>query len=126
MNQETGFKIGQRKEGNENHTVEVSKILSSTVRTLITIDYRCDDEREKKKNYRVGATSWYHCVADDSSIPKMPVISPLQALVHPQTQKNHSAWIVNHQPQLLRICLFWFIDMQIRNCRFQSSKQLMS
>jgi hypothetical protein len=39
----------------------------------------------------------------------MPVINPLQALVHPQTQKNHPAWIVNPQPQLLRICLF-FVD----------------
>jgi hypothetical protein len=37
----------------------------------------------------------------------MPVISPLQALVHPQTQKNHAAWIVNPQPQLLRIRRFW-------------------
>jgi hypothetical protein len=36
----------------------------------------------------VGATSWYHCVAEDSKIPKMPVINPLQALYHPQTQKT--------------------------------------
>jgi hypothetical protein len=50
------------------------------------MDYRCDNE--KKKNSRVGATSWYHCVADDSRITKMPVINPLQALVHPQTQKK--------------------------------------
>jgi hypothetical protein len=43
------------------------------------IDYRSDDE---KKNSCVGATSWYHCVAEDSRIPKMPVINPLiQALV---------------------------------------------
>jgi hypothetical protein len=55
------------------------------------IDYRCDNE---KKNCQVGAPSWYHCIADDSRIPKMPVINPLQALVHPQTQKNHPAWIV--------------------------------
>jgi hypothetical protein len=34
------------------------------------------------------ATSWYHCVAEDSMIPKMPVINPLQALVHSQTQKT--------------------------------------
>jgi hypothetical protein len=46
----------------------------------------------------VGATSWYHCVAEDSRIPKMSVINPLQALVHPQTRKNYSAWIVNLQP----------------------------
>jgi hypothetical protein len=42
----------------------------------------------KKKNSRVGATSWYHCVAEDPRIPKMPVINPLQALVHPQTHKT--------------------------------------
>ncbi len=34
-------------------------------------------------------------------------INPLQALVHPQTQKNYPAWIVNPQPQLLRIRLYW-------------------
>ncbi len=42
----------------------------------------------KEKNSWVGATSWYHCVAEDSRMPKMPVINPLQALVHPQTQKK--------------------------------------
>ncbi len=36
----------------------------------------------------------------------MSDISPLQALAHPETQKNHPAWIVNPQPQLLRIRLF--------------------
>jgi hypothetical protein len=34
------------------------------------------------------ATSWYHWVAEDYRIPKMPVINPLQALFHPQTQKK--------------------------------------
>jgi hypothetical protein len=29
-----------------------------------------------------------HCVAEDSRIPKMPVINPLQALVHLKTQKK--------------------------------------
>jgi hypothetical protein len=33
-------------------------------------------------------TTWYHCIAEDSRISKMPVINPLQALVHPQTQKK--------------------------------------
>ncbi len=33
------------------------------------------------------ATSWYHCVAEGSRIPKTPVINPLEALVHLQTQK---------------------------------------
>ncbi len=39
----------------------------------------------------------------------MPMINPLQALVHPQTQKNYPAWIVNPQPQLLSIRLFFFL-----------------
>jgi hypothetical protein len=43
-----------------------------------TIDYRLDNE---KKNSLVGATSWYHCVAEDSRIRKMPAINPLQAIV---------------------------------------------
>ncbi len=72
------------------------------IRGLVAIDYRCGDE---KKNSQVEMTSWYHCVAGDSTIPKMPVINHLQALVHLQTQKNYPAWIVNPQPQLLRICL---------------------
>jgi hypothetical protein len=63
--------------------------------------------RWKKKNSWVGATSWYHCVAEDPRILKMPVINPLQALVHPQTQKNYPAWIVNSLLQLLKIRLFW-------------------
>jgi hypothetical protein len=33
----------------------------------------------------------------------MPVINPLQALVDLQTLKNYPEWIVNPQPQLLRI-----------------------
>jgi hypothetical protein len=73
------------------------------------------------KNSWVGATSWYHCIAEDSRISKMPVINLLRALDHPQTQKrkkNYPAWIVNSQPQLLRFCLFWWIDLQIRNRDF--------
>ncbi len=69
----------------------------------LTINYRCDDE---KKISWVGATSWYHSVDEDSRIPKMPATNPLQALVHPQTQINYPVWIVNPQPQLLRIHLF--------------------
>jgi hypothetical protein len=42
----------------------------------------------KKKNSQAGATSWYHCAAEDSRILNMPAINPLQALVHPQTQKT--------------------------------------
>jgi hypothetical protein len=33
----------------------------------------------------------------------MLVIDGLKALVHPQTQKHYPAWIVNPQPQLLKI-----------------------
>ncbi len=45
-----------------------------------------------KKYSWVGLTSWYHCVAEDSMIPKMPVINPLQAHVDLQTQKSYPAW----------------------------------
>ncbi len=81
-----------------------SKYLWKFESLNLTIDYRCDDGGKK---LGVGATPWYHCVAEDSRIPKMPVISPLQALVHPQTHKNYPARIVIPQPQLLRIRLFW-------------------
>jgi hypothetical protein len=50
---------------------------------LEPIDYRLDDE---KKTLELGRH--HHCVAEDSRIPKMPVNNPLQALVHPQTQKK--------------------------------------
>jgi hypothetical protein len=46
---------------------------------------------EKKKNFWVVVTSWYHCVPEDSRISKMPVVHPFQGLVHPQTQKNYPA-----------------------------------
>jgi hypothetical protein len=36
----------------------------------------------------------------------MPVTNPLQALVHPQTQKNYPAWIVNPQPQFSKFAFF--------------------
>jgi hypothetical protein len=55
----------------------------------------------------------------------MPVINALQAIFHPQTQ-NYPAWIVKPQPQLLRFRLFQGLNMQIKNCGFQSSKHLMS
>jgi hypothetical protein len=42
----------------------------------------------KKKTLEWGAKSWYHCVAEDSRIPKMPAINSPQALIHPQTQKS--------------------------------------
>jgi hypothetical protein len=58
----------------------------------------------------------------------MPVINPLQAFVQLQTQKNYPGWIVNPQPQVLLFCFFFFlqINLQIRNCGFQSSQQLVS
>ncbi len=60
-----------------------------------------------KKNLELGDILVSYCIAEDSSISKMPVINPLQALLHPQTQTKYPAWIVNPQPQLLRICLFF-------------------
>jgi hypothetical protein len=48
-----------------------------------------------KKKLLSWATSWYHCVAEDSRIPKMPVINPLQALVQPQTQKKKKKTILH-------------------------------
>ncbi len=60
----------------------------------------------KKKILELGRHLRYHCVAEDSRIPKMPAINPLQALAHPQTQKYYPAWIVNPQLQLLRIRIF--------------------
>jgi hypothetical protein len=41
-------------------------------------------------------------------------------------RKKHPAWIVNPQTQILRNCLFWLIDLQIRNCRFQFFNHMMS
>ncbi len=100
-----------------------SSWLSGGVTNAVAcIDYKCDDE----KKISTWATSWYPCVAKDSRILKMPVINPLQALVRPPTRKNYPAWIVNPQPQLLRIRLFWYTDLQIRNCGFQSSKEFVS
>ncbi len=40
----------------------------------------------------------------------MPVINPIQALVHSKTQKNYPAWIVKLQPQLLRISLIFLVN----------------
>jgi hypothetical protein len=89
-------------------------ILESTANLLPlaskTIDYRCDNE---KKTLELG--SWDHCVADDSRIPKMPVISPLQALVHPQTQKKkktilHGLSMSN--PNFSEFAFFWLIYLQ--------------
>jgi hypothetical protein len=42
----------------------------------------------RKKNSWVGETSWYHCVAEDSRIPKILAVNPLQARVYLQTQKT--------------------------------------
>jgi hypothetical protein len=36
----------------------------------------------------------------------MPVINLLQALVHPQTQKNYHAWIVNPNPNFSEFAFF--------------------
>jgi hypothetical protein len=44
-----------------------------------SIDYRCEYVTMKIKKSWVEATSWYHCVAEDSRIPKM---SPLTLSKH--------------------------------------------
>jgi hypothetical protein len=51
----------------------------------------------KRKKLLSWGDTWYHCVAEDSRIPKMPVVNPLQALVHSQTQKTilHGLSILN-------------------------------
>jgi hypothetical protein len=36
----------------------------------------------------------------------MPVINLFQALVHPQTQNNYPAWIVNPQPNFSEFAFF--------------------
>jgi hypothetical protein len=59
----------------------------------------------------------------------MPVINPLQALVHLKTEEKntilHGLSILN--PNFSDFAFFGqYIDLQIRNCGFQSSKQLMS
>jgi hypothetical protein len=59
----------------------------------------------------IGATWWYHCIADDSGIVKNERnrLSTLKKHLfpnHPQTQSNYLAWIVNPQAQLLKICPF--------------------
>jgi hypothetical protein len=39
-------------------------------------------------------------------IPNLSVINPLQALVHPPTQKNYPAWIVNPNPNFSKFAFF--------------------
>jgi hypothetical protein len=60
----------------------------------------------KKKKCGVEATSWYHCVAEDSRIPKMPVINPLQAFVHPQTQKTAMHGLSSPNPNFSEFAIF--------------------
>jgi hypothetical protein len=68
-----------------------------------TIDYRQDDE---KKKCRVEVKSWYQCVAEDSRIPKMPVINPLQAFVHPQTEKTALHGLSSPNPNFSEFAIF--------------------
>jgi hypothetical protein len=56
----------------------------------------------------------------------MTVINPFQALVHPQTEKTMLHGLSIPNPNFSEFAFFWYIDLQIRNCGFQSSKQLMS
>jgi hypothetical protein len=64
-------------------TEQFCSCVGLRVDRILVMDYSCDE-----KKYTVGATFWYHCVAEDCRIPKMPAMNPLQALVHPQTQKK--------------------------------------
>jgi hypothetical protein len=52
-------------------------------------------------------TSWYHAVAEDSRIPKMPVINPLKALVHPQPQKTILLGLSMPNPNFSEFAFFW-------------------
>jgi hypothetical protein len=58
-----------------------------------------NNNNKKKKTVDLGRhlSSLYHCIAGDSMIPNMPVINPLQALLHPQTQETilHGLSILN-------------------------------
>jgi hypothetical protein len=48
------------------HRIAVSHFFSCFRFDSMTIDYRCDDE----KNYWVGVSFWCHCVAEDSKESK--------------------------------------------------------
>ncbi len=67
------------------------------------IDYRCDDEKKVSSwgDILVSLRSWR--LHDSKNAGHSP--SPSTCLS--ATQKNYPAWIVNPQPLLLRICLFW-------------------
>jgi hypothetical protein len=76
-----------------------------------------------KRRLLSWATSWHHYVAENSKIPKMSVINRLQTLVHPQTQENYPARIVNPQPQLLGILFFgeWICRLEIVDINLPSN-----
>jgi hypothetical protein len=67
------------------------------------IDYRCD----VKKKLLCWGDTWYHCVAEDSRIQRMPVINHLQVLVHPQTQKKLSSMDCQSPTRTSQNSLFW-------------------
>ncbi len=52
-----------------------------------SVDYRCDDENEKKKTVQLGRDT-NHRAADNRTISKMPAINSQNTIVHPQTQKK--------------------------------------
>ncbi len=79
----------------------------------------------------VGATFWHHCVPEHSKIPKMPVINPLQALVHPQTQKKKNP--ILHGLSILNPNFSEYASFSIKICRlgiwfliFQAIDELVS
>jgi hypothetical protein len=59
-----------------------------------------------KKRNSIGATSWYHRVADDSRFRKKKAIILLKTTVHPRTQigKKNPAW--NDNSHLFRMPFF--------------------
>jgi hypothetical protein len=70
------------------------------------IEYSCDNEIKIVELGRHLGIIAIDCIPEDSMIPKMPVINPLQSLVHPQTQKNYPAWIVNPNPNFSEFTFF--------------------
>ncbi len=75
-----------------------------------------------KKNSWVRVTSWYHCQAEDSRIPKIPAIKHPYALVHLQTQKTilHRLSIPNlnlSEFVIFGICRLGIVDFTLpSNC----------
>jgi hypothetical protein len=80
--------------------------------------------RRWKEKSCVGATSWFHGVADDSRIQKM---RSLTLKKHSFTSKLEETILHGLSIPNPNFSEFAFlVNPQIRNCGFQSFKQLMS